>query len=118
MEYILYRNKTVKEYCENPSLVKKDFNIQLAKKLSQRMDELKSLGTVFDLLNCGIDNPHLLKGDLDGCIGWDLTGQIRLIIKASNEFEDDFMNKCKNIKTVEVEGVRDYHGGNKKWLIN
>lgn len=118
MEAILYKNKTVQEYFENPSLVKKDFNVQLAKKIAQRMDELRSLPTVYDLLNCGIDNPHLLIGDLDGCIGWDLTGPTRVILRAADGFSEDFMSKCKDIKTIEVEGVRDYHGGNKKWIIN
>ena len=115
---IHYKNKKVEDYCKNPKLVQKDFNIQLAKKISQRMDELQSFNSIYQLLSCGIDNPHLLIGDLDGCIGWDLTGRIRLILKTGEKFECDFMEQCKTMTEIQVEGVRDYHDGNKKWLIN
>ena len=115
---ITYKNKNVKEYCENPRRVQKDYGAQLAAKLSQRIDDLKSLNSIYELLECGIDNPHLLKHDLEGCIGWDLTSHIRLIIKFCEMFSADIVEKSKNITTATIEGVRDYHGGNKRWLIN
>ena len=115
---IKYANNNVKYYFENPKAIKKDCGPDLAKKVSQRKDELASFNCVFDLLNCGIDNPHLLIGDLEGCLGWDLSSHIRLIIKVCDKFEPDTIEKTKTSTTVVIEGVRDYHGGNKKWIIN
>ena len=45
---ITYKNKNVKEYCENPRRVQKDYGAQLAAKLSQRIDDLKSLIRMWD----------------------------------------------------------------------
>ena len=113
-----FANENVKYYFENIKAIKKDFGQNLAKKISQRNDELKSFNTVNELLNSGIDNPHLLIGDLEGCIGWDLTAQIRLIIKICDQFEEDTIEKTRTMTFVVIEGVRDYHDRNKKWIIN
>lgn len=115
---ITYKNNNVKEYCTDFRLIQRKLGIQLAKKISQRMDELKSCNNVYNLLTCGIDNPHLLIGDKEGCIGWDLTNTIRLIIKFCESFSGKDMEESKNIVEVEIEGVIDYHGGNRKWIIN
>ena len=113
-----YKNNNVKKYLENLRLVQKEFGLQIAKKIAQRLDELRSFNNVFLLLTSGIDNPHLLIGDLEGCIGWDITGPVRFIIKFCESFSGYDMKDSKYITKVVIEGVRDYHGGNKKWLIN
>lgn len=113
-----YKSKSIEGYCENPRLVNKECGPVIAKKLSQRLDDLKSFNTVYELLNSGIDNPHLLIGDLDGCLGWDLTGRVRLIIRICDSFNELTFEKTKSIMTVIIEGVIDYHDGNKKWIIN
>ena len=115
---ISFKNKNVEKYCTNIKDVQKDFGPQIAKKLAQRLSEAKSFNTVFELLNSGIDNPHLLKGDLDGCAAWDLTAQVRLIIRISDSFNENTEDDIKTMTFIVVEGVRDYHDGNKKWLIN
>lgn len=115
---IAFKNNNVEKYCNNLKLVQKEFGLQIAKKLSQRLDDLKSFNTVFEVLNSGIDNPHLLIGDLDGCIGWDLNATVRIIIRICDSFAENTVEQSKTITSVTVEGVRDYHGGNKKWLIN
>lgn len=115
---IKYANDNVKYYFENPRAIQKDCGPDLAKKVNRRIDELRSFNSVNELLNCGIDNPHLLIGDLEGSLGWDLTSHVRLIIKICEKFEEDTIEKTKFITSVVIEGVRDYHGGNKKWIIN
>lgn len=115
---INYANDNVRYYFENLKAIKKEYGPELAKKVSQRKDELQSFNSVYELLNCGIDNPHLLLGDLDGCMGWDLSARIRLIIKISEKFEQDTIEKTKTMTSVVIEGVRDYHDGNKKWIID
>ena len=115
---IEFKNANIEKYCTDFRLTKKDFDVQLAKKLSQRMDELRSFDNVYQLLTSGIDNPHLLIQDLEGCIGWDLTSRIRLIINFCSSFDGTEMDKSKTITKVKIEGVRDYHDRNKKWIIN
>lgn len=115
---IRYANNNVEYYFKNLRALQKDFGPDLAKKVSRRIDELRSFGSVSELLNSGIDNPHLLNTDLNGCIGWDLSSNVRLIIRIANEFEEDTIEKTKTLNEVIIEGVRDYHGGNKKWIIN
>ena len=104
---LFYKNKNVEKYCLDIRCTQKDFGIQIAKKLSQRLSEAKSFNSVFDLLNSGIDNPHLLIGDLDGCMAWDLTAQVRLIIRISNSFNENTSEEIKTMTSVVVEGVRD-----------
>ena len=113
-----YKNSNVQKYCESFKLTQKDIGPQLAKKLSQRLDELRSFNTVYELLNCGIDNPHMLVGDLGGCIGWDLSATVRLILRICDDFTEKTNEEIKTMTNVVVEGVRDYHDRNKKWLIN
>lgn len=115
---IKYINKNVQRYCTNPRLTQKDYGTQIAKKLNQRMCDLAALDNVDDLLNCGIDNPHLLNYDLSGRIGWDITNMIRLVIKVSDDFNIDTVKDLSKVTEVTIEGVRDYHGGNKQWLIS
>ena len=115
---IFYKNKNINEYCNNLRLVQKDYGFELAKKLSQRESELVSFNNVNELLNSGIDNPHMLTGNLDGCIAWDLTSQVRIIIRIEEKFNEFTKENLINIRKVTIEGVIDYHGGNSKWLIN
>ena len=115
---IEYKNKNVKDYCENPKITQKDFGQQLTKKLFQRLRDLRSFNSVNQLLNSGIDNPHLLRGDLEGCLGWDLTSNVRLIIRICDSFCEKTIEESKTMTSVIVEGVRDYHDRNKQWLIS
>ena len=115
---IKYTNNNVKYYFENLKMMQKDYGLKLAKKVSQRIDELKSFSNVNELLNSGIDNPHLLSTDLDGCIGWDLTANVRLIIRIAQDFKEDTVESTKTMNEVIIEGVVDYHDGNKKWIID
>ena len=115
---ITYKNTNIEKYCIDLRKTQKEHGSQLAIKLSQRLDDLRSLDTIYELLTCGIDNPHLLNHDLDGCVGWDLTANVRLIVRISETFTNDIIEKSKNMTRACIEGVRDYHGGNKKWLIN
>lgn len=114
---INYANDNVKYYFENPKAIQKECGPDIAKKVMKRMDELKSFNSVYELLNSGIDNPHLLVYDLDGCMGWDITARMRLILRISKEFEEDTKEKIKTMTSIVVEGMRDYHNGNKKWII-
>lgn len=115
---IKYANNNIKYYFENPRAMQKDYGSELTKKIVKRIDELMSFNNVFELLNSGLDNPHLLVADLDGCLGWDLSANIRLIIRICETFEVDTKEKTKIMTSVVIEGVRDYHDRNKKWIIN
>lgn len=115
---ISYLNKNVEYYWNNLRAVNKDYGNKLAKKLSQRKDELASLNNAQELLDCGIDNPHMLKESFDGCIGWDLTANVRLILRIQANFDEKTIKNLSTFTNFEIEGVIDYHGENTNWIIH
>lgn len=115
---ISFLNSKIEYYWNNLKAVNKDFGSKLAKKLSQRKDELASLNDAQELLDCGIDNPHMLRENFDGCIGWDLTANIRLILRIQAKFDENTNKNLSTFTNIEIEGVIDYHGGKTKWIIH
>ena len=60
----------------------------------------------------------MLKENFDGCIGWDLTANVRLILRIQANFDEKTIKKLSTFTNFEIEGVIDYHGGNTNWIIH
>ena len=101
-----YRSKKLENMCENPrynkELVKK-YGVDIAKKLPQRIKELKA----FDSLNDVPTNPpfrrHKLTGDRNGQFAVNITEQSRLIFRQKeNSIIIERLSEIKEIEIMEV----------------
>lgn len=110
-----YGNAVVEKYFSNFNLFKKDKGSNLARTTKKRCDQLKAAKNFGIYLSTGLGKPHPLFGNLKGCYGINITGNIRLIVKPDVESLDpESLKKCT---VVIIEGVMDYHGQKTEWII-
>jgi plasmid maintenance system killer protein len=110
-----YENDRVKEYFEDFNLVKKKIGSDMARTVKKRYDQLKAASSFGIYLDTGLGKPHALFGDLKGCFGINISGNVRLVVKPRTEsLEPEILRKCD---TVVIMGVVDYHGNKKEWFI-
>ena len=117
MKDILFSNDKVEKYFNNIKLLQKKCGMPLAKQIVKRMSQLEALENVYDLLKAPIDNPHLLEENLEGCIAWSLTGNIRLILDTGLPKNPENISSLANIEKIIIKGVVDYHGNKNNWII-
>lgn len=114
---LTYANEKVKEIFLNGDKMIKRVGLPLAKSIKKRKDQLESFVNLFELMGSGIDNPHLLKGDLYGCIGWSITGNVRIILDLELKNGEVYSLDIPKRKKICIKGVCDYHGGKNEWTI-
>lgn len=107
---ITYSNR-VKKKLSSASEIKKAYGT-MAKKVQNRLDEIKASPNLKVLMQIPAANCHALTGNKDGEWALDISANHRMILEISN----DPVPKKDNgeIKTVEVTDVRildttDYH---------
>lgn len=113
---IAFANDKVEKYFNNLNYLQKKVGKDHTKKIKQRHDQLKAMCNVFELLGSGLDRPHSLKGDLIGCIGWDIDANYRMIIDVGENPGD--LKSFTTVSKVIIKGVVDYHGDKDNWIIH
>ena len=108
-------NHSVEKVINNDQKLVRKIGIELARKIKQRIKEIKASPNFKAYLDYGIGKTHPLTGDLDDLYGISLTGNIRLIVEPFVEKRDnESLTACKK---VNIKGVVEYHGDKKEWLI-
>lgn len=103
---LTYKNEKLQNICENSKynkeLVKK-YGIEVAKKLPQRIKELKAFNSLNDVPTNPPFRRHKLTGDRDNQFAISITNQYRLIFrqKENNIIIED-LRKIKEIEIMEV----------------
>lgn len=103
---LTYKNEKLRNICENSKynkeLVKK-YGIEVAKKLPQRIKELKAFPSVNDIPPNPPFRRHKLSGDRVGQFAISITNQYRLIFrqKENNIIIED-LREIKEIEIMEV----------------
>lgn len=115
MKITFANTKVEKTMTDAKALVRK-IGQPLAKATIRRMNELDSFNNIIELFAGGLDNPHWLEGNLYGCIGWSITGNVRLILDAGMKPNETRLQYGLSEKII-IKGVVDYHGGKNEWLI-
>lgn len=109
---ILFRDKKMAERCMNHSLSQKVYGKVGAKRLRQRLDDLRAASTLEDMRHLP-GRCHVLKGDRAGVLSIDLEHPYRLLfVPAHNPTprkEDGGLDWSK-ITVLEIIGVEDTHG--------
>ena len=115
---ITYDTK-IKDILEDDNKLKKAINIEIAKKIRRREDEISSFKNFLDYILHGVGKPHSLEDSKgkknEGYYGVSLTANMRLIIKPNCEKND--AESLKECEEVTIIGVRDYHGKNEEWIM-
>lgn len=103
---LTYKNKKLQNICENPEYNKelvKVYGSDVAKRLPQRIKELRAFDTLFDVPITHPFRRHKLVGDRSGEYAINITNQYRLIfISNENNILIDDLKEIKNIKILEV----------------
>lgn len=108
-------NPKVEKVIDDADKLIKKIGIKLARKVKQRISEMKASPNFKAYLDYGLGKPHPLTGDLDDLYGIFLDKNIRLIVEPLIEKRDDeSLIECKN---VNIKGVVEYHGDKKEWRI-
>lgn len=110
-----FKNPSVEKYFNNFALMNKEKGKNLTRSVKKRYNQLKAAPNFGIYLSTGLGKPHPLYGNLKGCFGISITGNIRLIVRVNVESLDPtFLMKCDS---VTIEGVMDYHDQKHEWLI-
>lgn len=112
---IQYSSKKVERYFIDYGLMQATIGLELTKAVKKQENHLKASRNFSIYLSLGLGKPHPLYGDLKGCYGVWLTGNIRLIIEP--QAEDLSPKSLELCDLVKMKGVSDYHGGKDNWLI-
>lgn len=100
-----FKNNKIKKLCTKPTSVKKEYSIELSKKLYMRLDSLRAALTLSDIPPISPDRCHDLKGDLKGFFAVDLEGRYRLIIKPVDKNGNSWNLKKYNINYIKNNTV-------------
>lgn len=95
---ISYRTKQLQKVCEDASEAKKKYGANMARKIHQRIDEIRASESVEMMVKYGIGRCHPLTEDRKGQYAMDLTQPYRLIFEKNGE-----------IVAVEIREIVDYH---------
>ena len=96
---ILYKRRKLEKICTAFDTAVKEYGIDMAEKIHQRIDEITSAPNSDFLIKYKIGNCHHLKGNRKNQYAMDLVQPNRLI----------FENKNDNIQIALIEEIIDYH---------
>lgn len=99
---IEYRTRKLEKQCTEFKNAQKAYGIEMASKISQRINELMAATSVDMMVQFSIGRCHSLNGDRKGEYALDLTQPYRLIFKI---VEHDI----EVIDVVLVTSIEDYH---------
>ena len=113
-----YNNDRIKKTLTDASVLIKRVGLPNAKQIKKRLDHLDAFKNIYELMGSRIDNPHLLKENLYGCIAWSITGNLRLILDLKFEKNQKYDLEIAKREKISIKGVVDYHGGKDEWIIS
>lgn len=109
---ILYKNKKVKKQCTSIMRAKRDFPEKDAKKLIHRIEFIKNVETLEDVINSPRCNFHKLKGNLADNYAIDINGRkspYRLIICIEGYNIEEIFKKSDCITQIRIMEVSKHY---------
>jgi proteic killer suppression protein len=98
---ISFKTKKLERVCIDFASAKKKYSLEMAGKISQRLNELQAANSVENLVQYSVGRCHLLSGDMRGSFAMDLVHPYRLIFE---KYETDAGDSC-----VRITNIKDYH---------
>lgn len=109
---IKYANRRVEKYFSDYFEMKKRIPADWVRTVKKHIDRLKAADTFGDFLSLNLGHPEPLKGKDIGKYSIRVTGNVRLIVRPSDDGKSVMI--CEEIT---MEGVVDYHGDKQTWYI-
>lgn len=106
-----FKDKTLKDLCEQTKLAQRKLGPQMARKLRARLSDLLAASSVTDLPRAG--RPHPLTGDRAGQFALDLVHPRRLVFEPAHDpvpQTDDGGIDWSRVTRVCIIWIGDYHG--------
>jgi proteic killer suppression protein len=106
---ISFKDKKLKELCEQESVAQRELGKNMARKLKARLADLIAAANVTELQ---AGRPHPLKGDRAGQFALDLVHPQRLVFEPAHEttphLEDDGID-WSQVTQICIIWIGDYH---------
>ncbi len=106
-----FKTRKLEKQLTDPAMMQKKFG-QMAKKVNQRMKELRAAENLEDLMSIPAARCHLLHGDKKDCYAVDISGNHRLIFEPDHHplprKDDNSVNHLK-ITDIRILNTEDYH---------
>ena len=84
---ITYKNRKIERICTNAKVADREYGSQMSAKIHLRIDEIRAVDTVEEMIQFRIGRCHALKGNRKGQYAVDLEHPYRLVFfKFVNEF--------------------------------
>lgn len=85
---ITYKNRKIERICTNAKVADREYGSQMSAKIHMRIDEIRAVDTVEEMIQFRIGRCHALKGNRKGQYTVDLEHPYRLVFtKHGNEIE-------------------------------
>ena len=112
---ILFSDKKLAKNCNSKVLCNKAYGLDIAKKVMQRLNELKAADNLGLISHLPPPACHELKGDRKGQFAVKLNKNFRLIFEPAHNpiptNADGSINKDRITKIIILNAREDYHGG-------
>ncbi len=109
---IYFRTRKLQKVCNNTKLSKKELGHEMARKLQQRLMELKAAPCLDDISRVPPPRCHLMTGNRDGQLSIDLKHPYRLYFIPANDpipkTKDGGLDWCK-VTEIEIIEIFDPH---------
>ena len=106
---INFKDKKLKDLCEQQNLAQRKLGDQMAKKLTARLADLRAASSVTELV---AGHPHPLTGDLAGKFALDLVHPKRLVFEPEHDpiprTEDGGID-WSQVTRINIIWIGDYH---------
>lgn len=96
---IEYKTRAIERVCTDAAEARRKRGLKMAEKISQRIQEIRSVDSVETMLKFHIGRCHVLHGDRNGLYAVDLVHPYRLV----------FENKETSVHIVKIVEIVDYH---------
>ena len=97
---VTYRTNQLKRACTDFGVAQREYGLEMAEKIHQRIGEIKGIELVELLVQFNVGRCHPLTGDMKGLYAMDLVQPHRLIFE-----KHQTRVRCVRITKIEV----DYH---------
>lgn len=96
---ITYKNRKIERICTNAKVADREYGSQMSAKIQMRIDEIRAVDTVEEMIQFHIGRCHALKGNRKGQYAVDLEHPYRLV----------FTKHGNEIQIAHILEVVDYH---------
>ncbi len=109
---ILFAQRRLEKECNNHSLLVKRYGSLQAKKIQERLADLRAVG-VLEVMRTLPGRCHELTGNFKGFLAVDLVQPTRLIFEAANNpvpTKPDGGLDWSKVTEIRIINIEDYHG--------